>query len=249
VICAHAQTLPPEQIARVGIEQKLGATIPLNLDFRDETGAPVRLGNYFGGKPVLLVLAYYDCPNLCTLVLNATLNSVRDLRLEAKRDFEIVVVSIRPNESSRLAAAKKHTYTARYGHPGTADGWHFLTGDAEPIRQLADAVGFRYEYDPKSNQFAHASGIVVLTPMGKVSRYFFGIEYAPAELQRALTDAGRGNTGSLAQRLLLLCFHYDPHRGRYTLAITRGMQVAGLGTVLLLGATIFQLARRPRRTA
>jgi protein SCO1/2 len=243
---ARAQGRPADPLRDVDFEQHLGAALPLNVAFRDEAGRTVRLASFFGEKPVVLVLAYYDCPNLCTLVLNALLESARDLRLDAKRDYEIVIVSIRPGESTALAAAKKQTYTLRYGRPGTADGWHFLTGDEDSIQQLAHAVGFRYVYDPASNQFAHASGIVVATPLGKVSRYFFGIEYPPKDLRLALIEAGHGKLGTLADRLLLLCFHYSPQNGRYSLAIARLLQIAGGCTVLCLGFVLYR-AHRPRR--
>jgi protein SCO1 len=244
---AHSQTLSPEQIARVDFEQHLGASVPLNAVFRDETGAPVMLSRFFGERPVVLALAYYKCPNLCTVVLNGMLESLRDVRQEVGRDFDVVVVSIDPAETPSLAAEKKHTYGMRYGRPGSAKGWHFLTGDAANIRQLADAVGFHYVYEPQSKQYAHASGIMVLTPDGRVSRYFLGIEYPPKDVRAALLQAGESKIGSLANRLLLLCFHYDPQTGRYTLIITRVIQVAGIGTALLVGWMIVHMARYERR--
>ena len=247
VAVVRAQTLPDTQIARVDFEQRLGVTVPVNAMFRDETGAPVRLGQFLGERPVVLALAYYECPNLCTVVLNGMLESLRNVRQEAGRDFDVVVVSINPRESSKLAADKKHTYTMRYGRPGSAKGWHFLTGDDAPIRQLADAVGYRYVYEPKSKQYAHPSGIVVITPEGKVSRYFLGIEYPPNEVRKALAEASQRRIGSLANRLLLLCFHYDPHTGRYTLLITRLLQIAGLGTALAVGVLIVRMARHEHR--
>lgn len=238
------QRLADQQIAAVDYEQRLGQRVPLNASFLAEDGAHVRLGQFFGRRPVILALAYYDCPNLCTIVLNGLLESVRNLRLEAGHDFEIVVVSIRPGEASALAREKKRTYTLRYGRPGSERGWHFLSGDAEPIRALSDAVGFRYLYAPESNQFAHPSGVVVLTPDGVVSRYFLGIEYPPKTLRLALDEASRKKVGMLAERLLLLCFHYDPKTGRHSSVIMRVLQVAGLGTVTLLAAVIVRLSRR-----
>lgn len=243
----HAQTLSNDQIARVDFEQRLGATVPVNAIFRDESGAPVRLGQFFGGRPVVLALAYYECPNLCTVVLNGMLESLRNVRQDAGRDFEVVVVSINPNESAKLAADKKHTYTMRYGRPGTAKGWHFLTGDGASIRQLADAVGYHYVYEPKSKQYAHPSGIVVITPEGNVSRYFLGIEFPPKDVRQALGEASQSRIGSLANRLLLLCFHYDPHSGRYTLLVTRLMRIGGIGTAIFVGALIVRMARHERR--
>lgn len=244
---ALGQTLSPDQIARVDFEQRLGANVPLNAVFRDETGATVMLSRYLGERPIVLAMAYYKCPNLCTVVLNGMLESLRDVRQEVGRDFDVVVVSVDPTETPALAAEKKHTYSMRYGRPGSAKGWHFLTGDAANIRLLADAVGFHYVYDPQSKQYAHASGIVVVTPDGKVSRYFLGIEYPPKEMRAALLQASESKIGSLANRLLLLCFHYDPNTGRYTLIITRVMQVAGIGTALVVGWMIVHLTRYERK--
>lgn len=247
VTAAPAQTLSNEQIARVDFEQRLGATVPVNAIFRDEVGAPVRLGQFLGERPVVLALAYYECPNLCTVVLNGLLESLRNVRQDVGRDFDVVVVSINPQETPKLAADKKHTYSMRYGRPGTGKGWHFLTGDGASIQQLADAVGYHYVYEPKSRQYAHPSGIVIITPEGKVSRYFLGIEYPPNDVRQALLEASQSKIGSLANRLLLLCFHYDPHTGRYTLLVTRLMQIAGLGTALAVGVLIVRMARQEHR--
>jgi protein SCO1/2 len=243
----HAQILRPDDIARVDFEQKLGTSVPLNAVFRDESGTPVPLGHFFGERPVVFAMVYYECPNLCTVVLNGMLESLRDVRQNVGSDFDVVVISIKPGEATKLAAEKKHTYSMRYGRPGSAVGWHFLTGEAPAIQQVADAVGFHYLYEPKSKQYAHASGIVVLTPGGKVSRYFLGIEYPPKDVRAALLQASDKKIGSLANRLLLLCFHYDPHTGRYTLIVTRVMQVAGMGTALLVCLMIVRLARQPYR--
>lgn len=242
-----AQTLSDAQLAQVDFVQKLNGQVPLDVTLRDETGAEVRLASFFGTRPVILALAYYDCPSLCTLVLNGVLDSARDLRLDAGLDFEIVVVSIRPNESSALAAAKKHTYSMRYGRPGAAKGWHFLTGDEHSIRQIADAVGYHYVYDPVSRQFAHPSGMTVLTPAGKISRYFLGIEYPPKDVRLALVEASQHRIGTLADRLFLLCFHYNPATGRYGLMITRIVQAAGIGTVVALAGLMHHLNRLARR--
>lgn len=244
-LAAHALT--DAELSKAGFEQKLSGQVPLDVTLRDETGADVRLGAYFGSRPVILALAYYDCPSLCTLVLNGVLESARNLKLEAGKDFEIVVVSIRPDEAPALAAAKKQTYTLRYGRPGSAKGWHFLTGGAASIAQVADAVGFHYVYDPGSNQFAHASGMVVLTPAGRISRYFLGIEYPPKEVRLALVEASQHRIGTLAERLYLLCFHYNPATGRYGLVITRAVQAGGIGTVLLLGALVLRMNRKAGR--
>jgi protein SCO1 len=244
---ADCQTLPPEQLARVEFEQRLGASLPLNAVFRDESGTPVPLGHFFGDRPVVLALTYNECPNLCTVVLNGLLESLRNVRLDVGRDCDVVVVSIKPGDSTALAAGKKHTYSMRYGRPGSAKGWHFLTAEAPAIQQLSDAVGFHYFYEPQSKQYAHPSGIVVITPQGTVSRYFLGIEYPPKDVRLALLEASKSRIGTLTDRLLLLCFHYDPHSGRYTLIITRVMQLAGIGTAFLVGALIVRMARHEQR--
>ena len=239
---------PPDALAdRVGMDQKLNAQVPLEAVFRDETGQRVRLGNYFGTKPVILVLAYYECPNLCTLVLNATLASVQDLRFNAGTDFQIVVVSFDPREKPALAAEKKRTYVRRYARPGGAGGWHFLTGDEPAIKQLAQSVGFHFVFDAQSKQYAHPSAIMVLTPAGKISRYFAGIEYPPKELRLALIEAADGRIGSLTDQLFLFCFHYNPLTGKYGVAIMRVIRVCGCATVFLLGAFVIVQLRRDRQ--
>lgn len=243
---APGQSLPIDDFATVGIEQRLGATVPLNLRLRDESGRKVSLGSVLGERPAILVFAYHECPNLCSVVLNGLLESVRDLRLEAGRDYSIIVVSIRPQDSPGQAAAKKRAYLGRYGRSGAESAWHFLTGDAPAIAQLTGAAGFHHRFEPATGQFAHASGIMVLTPAGTLSRYFLGIEYPPKELRLALVEAGRGKVGTLADQLLLLCFHFNPQTGRYGLLINRTLQFAGTGTVLALGLLILRLARRPR---
>jgi protein SCO1 len=230
--------------ARAGLDQKLNNQLPLKLSFHDEHGAASLLADYFGSKPVILVLAYYQCPNMCTLVLNALLQSAQDLKFEVGKDYQIVVVSIDPHEGPALAAAKKQVYTQRYGRPGAATGWHFLTGDEASIRAVANAVGFRFVYDPATRQFAHPSVITVLTPTGIVSRYFAGIEYPPKDLRLALIEASNNRIGSLTEQLFLLCFHYDPASGKYGLLIKGVIQFAGISTVLVLGCGIALMARR-----
>ena len=241
---------PQEQIAaRAGLDQKLNAQVPLHARFRDEHGRTVELGNYFGRQPVILVLAYYECPNLCTLVLNGVLQTAHELKLNAGKDYQIVVVSFDPREQPALAAAKKQKYVERYGRAGAADGWHFLVGDKDSIAQLADAVGYHFVYDEATRQFAHPSAIMVLTPQGKVARYFPGIEYPPREVRLSLIDASQNEIGSLADRVFLLCFHFNPQTGRYGFLITRVMQFAGIGTALAIGAYIVLNVLRERRRA
>jgi protein SCO1 len=244
---ASGQNFTDDISAKLGLDQKLSAQVPLDLSFRDETGNAVRLDNYFGKKPVILVLAYYQCPNLCTLVLNALLTSAQDLKFDAGKDFEIIVVSFDPRETAALAMAKKLTYTQRYGRPKDAGGWHFLTGEEPAIAQLAHSVGYRYIFDPQTGQYAHPSAIMVLTPDGKISRYFAGIEYPPKELRMALIEASNRRIGSLTDQLFLLCFHYNPLTGKYGLVIMRVIRIACFATVAALAffmATMFWRDRR-----
>jgi len=225
----------PELLKEVGIDQKLDNAVPLDLVFRDEHGRPVQLGQFFAGRPVVLSLVYYSCPMLCTQVLNGMSRSLKALPLAIGKDFNVVTVSIDPTERPTLAEAKHSLYTGIYGRPGAADNWHFLTGDEPQIKRLADAVGFRYAYDPDSKQFAHASGIILLTPEGKVSRYFYGIQYPERDLRLGLVEASQGKIGSPVDQLLLFCYHYDPHSGKYGLLISRVIQLSGLVTLLVLG--------------
>jgi protein SCO1 len=230
---------PQQQIAaRAGLEQKLGAQLPLHARFRDEHGTTIELGAFFGSKPVILALAYYECPNLCTLVLNGVLQTAQELKLDAGRDYQIVVVSFDPHEQPALAAAKKQIYVQRYGRPGAASGWHFLTGKPDAIAQLTNAVGYHFAYDETTRQFAHPSTIVVLTPEGRIARYFPGIEYPPRDVRLALIEASREHIGSLADRVFLLCFHYNPATGKYGLLISRIMQIAGIGSALAVAGYI-----------
>lgn len=237
-----------EQIAaRAGLEQKLNAQVPLDAVFRDEHGKAVPLGSFFENKPVILALAYYECPNLCTLVLNGVLQTAQELKFDAGKEYEIVVVSFDARERPALAAAKKQIYIQRYGRAGAADGWHFLTGDKDAIARLAESVGYRFAYDEATRQFAHPSAIMILTPQGKVARYFPGIEYPAREVRFALLEASANRAGSLADRVFLLCFHYNPNTGKYGLLIGRVIQLTGIGTVLALAIYIALTARREKR--
>lgn len=235
----------PELLKQVGVDQKLNSQVPLNLTFRDETGRVVPLSTYFGhGRPVLLSLVYFTCPMLCTQVLNGVLTSVKAQTLNIGSDFDVLTVSIDPTDTPRLASAKHDLYTGIYNRPGGAQGWHFLTGEEPQIKALADSVGFRYAYDPDSRQYAHASAIMVLTPEGKVSRYFYGIEYPTRDLRLGLVEASEGKIGSPVDEILLFCYHYDPHIGKYGLVISRVMKLAGALTVLVIALGIFFLSRR-----
>lgn len=247
LLCAASARATQEQIAaRAGLKQKLNAQVPLDAQFRDEHGKTIPLATFFHGKPVILALAYYECPSLCTLVLNGVLQTAQELKFNAGNEYEIVVVSFDPRERPALAAAKKQIYIQRYGRPHAADGWHFLTGDENTIAQLANSVGYHYTWDAETRQFAHPSAIMVLTPTGKVSRYFPGIEYPARDVRLALLEASENRVGSLADRIFLLCFHYNPNTGKYGLLISRVLQIAGCGTVLLLAGSIALMSRRDR---
>ncbi len=247
----RAQGLPSGQPApilqRVGIDQKLNAQVPLDLVFRDESGRAVTLREYFGERPVLLSLVYYECPMLCTLILNGLLRSLRALSFTAGKEFVVLTVSFDPREGPQLAAAKKRAYVRSYGRPEAERGWHFLTGDEDAIRRLTEAVGFRYAFDAETGQFAHASGIMVLTPQGRVARYFYGIEYAPRDLRLGLVEAAQGKIGSPVDQLLLYCYHYDPKTGRYSMLIMNVLRLAGAATVLAVGGFMLVMFRRERR--
>lgn len=235
----------PKALREVGIEQRLNEQLPLDAQFRDETGREVSLKEYFGSHAVVLVLAYYDCPMLCTQVLNGVVSTLRVVPFDAGKDFEVVVVSFDPRETPQLAAAKKEVYLEQYKREGAGKGWHFLTGDAGSIKRVTEAVGFRYYYDEATGQFAHASGIMVATPQGKLSHYFYGIEYAPKDVRLSLVEASQNKIGSPVDQLMLYCYHYDPESGKYGLAIMNVVRVAGAVTVLLILALLLFL-RRPR---
>jgi protein SCO1/2 len=244
--CIFLQDLParaadtrPPMLRDVGVTQRLNEQVPLDLRFRDESGNEVRLGDYFGDKPVILTLVYYECPMLCTLVLNGLVSSLRALSFDVGEQFSIVTVSFDPKETPALAAEKKRTYLDEYRRPGAADGWHFLTGDAEAIAALTRAVGFEYRYDAERDEYAHAAAIEVLTPAGKIARYFYGVEYAPRDLRFALIEATEERIGSAVDELLLYCYHYDPSTGRYSAAVMNFVRLGGALTVIGIGAFVF----------
>jgi protein SCO1/2 len=236
----------PELLKEVGVDQKLNDEIPLNLAFRDEHGRPVELAQFFGSKPVILTLVYYNCPMLCTQVLNGLDRSLEVLPLEIGKDFNVVTVSIDPTDRPVVAEAKQAMYAGMYRRPGAQYGWHFLTGDEPQIKQLADSVGFRYAYDPDSKQYAHASAIMLLTPAGKISRYFYGVSYPERDLRLGLVEASQGKIGSPVDAVLLFCYHYDPHTGKYGLLISRVLQLGGILTVLVGGIFLIFLFRGER---
>ncbi len=236
----------PMMVQGVGIDQNLNAQIPLELTFKDETGQVVRLGQYFGGKPVVLALVYYGCPGLCDLILNGLTHGMEQISLNVGSDYEVVTVSFNPEDTWQLANAKKTNYIEKYQRAGAKEGWHFLTGDQAAIKSLTDTVGFHYKYDPVSKQFAHASGIMVLTPEGKIARYFYGIEYKPRDFRLGLVEASANKIGTPADQVLLFCYHYDPTTGKYGIIITQLTRALGTATVLALGAFVFIMIRRER---
>ena len=244
VSSAYAQNPPAGALANVGMDQRLSERVPLEISLRDETGRSVLLGDFFGKKPVILLLVYYQCPMLCGIVLNGVMSSARTLDFVPGKDFEVVAVSFDPSEKPPLAFAKKQYLLEQHALTKTAAGWHFLTGDAAAIRALTDAVGFRYSWDEQTQQWAHPSGLMVVTPQGRLSRYLFGVEYAPRDVRLALVEAGEGKIGSIMDRAWLYCYHYDPLTGRYGFAIMTVVRIAGIATVLLLGLAIAKMLRR-----
>jgi protein SCO1/2 len=244
---ARAADARPPILRDIGIEQRLGAPLPLDAIFVDEAGRPVRLGQYFGKRPVILVLAYYNCPMLCTQVFNGLVSALRVLSFDAGKEFEVVAVSFDPRDHPADAAAKKKAYVDEYRRPGAAAGWHFLTGGAGSIERVTRAAGFRYRYDESTGQFAHATAIYVATPEGKLSRYFYGIEYAPRDLRLGLIEASNSRIGSPVDQILLFCYHYDPKLARYTATVMGLVRFGGAATVLGLSAFLFLMWRRDHR--
>lgn len=246
---------PSRLLQKVGINQKMGAQIPLDLPFVDESGTDVTLRQYFG-KPVILALVYYQCPSLCNMVLNGVLRSIKQLDLTAGNDYEVIAVSFDPRETPEMAAAKKQTYLRDYKRQGAEQGWHFLTGPETSSKALADSVGFRYVYDAMTNQYAHSSAIMVLTPAGRIDRYFYGIEYPARDVRLGLVEASNERIGTPTDQVLLYCFHYDPATGKYALVVMNVLRLVGLITVAVLGTFMivmfrrdFRAGRSPRGTA
>ena len=238
----------PAGLQGVTIEQNLNHQVPLNLVFRDEFGRSLPLSTYFSGhKPVLLALVYYTCPMLCNLVLTGMESSLRAISLNPGRDFEVVAVSFDPRDTPEIAAAKRANYLQRYRRPDTANGWHFLTGDEANIQALTSAVGFRYKLDPATGQYAHASAIMILTPDGKLSRYFYGVEYAPRDVRLGLVEASQDKIGSPVDQILLFCYHYDPATGKYGAIAMNMVRFAGAIFVLICGGFLLIAWRRDWR--
>jgi protein SCO1 len=233
----------------VGIDQNLDAQLPLDLAFRDETGREVQLKKYFRGKPVIVSLVYYRCPMLCTQVLNGLLRGSQGLQFQMGQDYDVITVSFDPSETPTQAAKKKDAYVKAYRREGAKEGWHFLTGSAESIEALAKTVGFRYRYDELTQQYAHASGIVMATPEGRISKYFYGIDYSPHDLRLGLFESGEGKIGSAVDQILLLCYHYDPRTGRYGLVISGILKTLCGVTALGLGGFLLIMFRREWRVS
>jgi protein SCO1/2 len=239
---ATNNSLTDDQLLQIKFDQKLNSQISPDLVFRDETGKQIRIGNYLSQRPIVLVLGYYGCPMLCTLVLNGAISTFQDLKWNVGENFDVIFVSIDPTETPQLAAEKKKTYVRSYGR-GNPDGWHFLTGGKNSIQKLAADVGFHFAYDPGIKQFAHPSGLIILTPDGKISRYLFGVTYSAADLNSALREADAKKIGSPVEQFILLCFHYAPLTGKYGNLIMIAVRVSGIAMMITLGAIIFKQTR------
>ncbi len=243
-----AQVKPPE-FANIGIDQRLNQPVPLDLEFKDETGKSVKLGDYFtSGRPVILNLVYYTCPMLCGEELAGEASALGMLRFTPGNEYEVVSVSFNPNEGAKDAAAAKQTYVARMNehldHKTDGSGWHFLTGQQAQIKQLADAVGFHYRYDPASKQYIHATGLMIVTPTGKLAQYYYGVEFSPRDLRLGVIEASRNKIGNVVDEVLLYCCHYDPQTGRYGAVVSNIMRLAGAATMLILGGFLIVMFRR-----
>jgi protein SCO1 len=233
----------PAYLENVGIEQHLNAQIPADLAFVDDTGKAVKLGDYFGKKPLILNLVYYNCTMLCGEALAGLSGAMRLIKFDVGNEFDVVTVSFDPRETPTMAAEKKQDYIKRYGRAGAANGWHFLTGSAESINALTKTVGFQYQYDPKIDQYAHATAIMVLTPEGRISRYFYGVDFPPKDLRMGLVEASQGKIGNAVDQVLLYCYHYNPATGKYGAVIANILRLAGVATILILGGFLLILFR------
>jgi protein SCO1/2 len=251
VMSPPANTRPP-RLENVGIEQHLDAQVPPDLTFRNETGKTVKLGDYFGRKPLILNLVYYNCTMLCGEALAGLSSAMRLVKFDVGNEFDVVTVSFDPRETPEMAAAKKKDYVGRYGRANAAAGWHFLTGQPDSINALTKVVGFQYQYDAKSNQYAHATAIMVLTPQGRISRYFYGVDFPPKDLRMGLVEASQGKIGNAVDAVLLYCYHYDPETGKYGAMVANILRLAAAVTILVMGIFLFILWRLdrsvPRRT-
>lgn len=238
-----------EMLKQVGFDQKLNAQLPLDLPFRDHTGKEVTLGSYFQDKPVVLIPVYFECPMLCNLSMAGLVKSLKVLSFQAGKEYKVLMYSIDPKETPELAAEKRKAYMKRYHRPGTEDGWNFIVGNEESVRRLSESIGFRYVYDPTIKQYAHAAGVIVATAKGRVSRYLYGIDYAPKDLKMGIVEASDGKIADPVSQLLLLCFHYDPTSGKYTMAIMTVVRAAGILTLLAMGMFLVGTLRKERSRA
>jgi protein SCO1 len=236
----------PAYLQNVGIEQKLDAQVPADLAFTDDAGRAVKLGDYFGKKPLILNLVYYNCTMLCGEALAGLTGSMKMIKFDVGEQFDVVTVSFNPHETTADAVAKKKDYIQRYGRPGAAAGWHFLTGSEESISALTQAVGFQYQYDPKIQQYAHATAIMVLTPEGRISRYFYGVDFPPKDLRLGLVEASTNKIGNLTDQVLLYCYHYNPAIGKYGAVITNMLRLGAGVTIVFLGGLILIFLRIER---
>jgi protein SCO1 len=236
----------PGILSKIAIDQRIGQRLPLDLPFTDESGRPVKLGDYFGKRPVILALVYYECPMLCTQVLNGLVTALGVMHFEPGREFDVVAVSFNPKEGPGLASQKKAAYLERYGRPETAGGWHFLTGTQESIAQLTDAVGFRYAYDEEIKQFAHGAAIEVVTPNGTLSKYFYGIEFSARDIRLGLIEASDERIGTPIDDVLLFCYHYDPATGKYGATVLTLVRLSGIATVVAFLSFLTVSLRRER---
>ena len=237
----------PSPLKEVSIEQKLNSQVPLDAKFRDEYGHDVKIGDYFGKRPVVLALVYYECPMLCTQILNGMVAAAKVMTFKPGEDYDVLVISFDARETPKQAAAKKAVYMKQYGHPETVNGWHFLTGNPDEIRKVTDAVGFRFKWDVYNAQFAHASAVYLLTPQAKLSKYFYGVDYSPKDMRLGLIEASQNKIGTPVDQILLFCYHFDPTSGKYTATALSILRVAGGATVLMLGGFIFIMLRRENR--
>ncbi len=242
-IMSPPSNVRPPYLQNVGIEQHLNGQVPPDLAFVDDSGRTVHLGDYFGHKPLILNLVYYNCTMLCGEALAGLTGAMKMVKFNVGDEFDVITVSFNPQETPEVAAAKKQDYLKRYGRAGAASGWHFLTGSPESINALTKAVGFQYQYDPKLNQYAHATAIMVLTPQGRISRYFYGVDYPPKDLRMGLVEASEGKIGNAVDQVLLYCYHYDPNTGKYGAIVSNILKLGAGLTILLLGGLILILLR------
>jgi protein SCO1/2 len=243
ILSPPANVRPPG-LKNVGIQQNLTLPLPLDLAFTDDLGRNLRLGDYFGKKPVILSLVYFNCPMLCGEVLSGLEHSLRTMSFDVGKEFEVITVSFDPKDTPEMAAKKKSEFLKRYKRAGAEQGWHFLVGKQDAIDALTKAVGFQYDYNSNAQQFAHAAAIMIATPDGKIAQYYYGVEYPPKDLRLGLVEAAKGKIGNIVDAMLLYCYHYDPEQGKYSATILRVLRLAGLATMLSLGTLIFVMIRR-----